>query len=141
VLTEDQVTEAVCEHLRAHHWTIVSRAMGKTPGVDVVAERQEARLEIEAKGAGSSDLGSSRYGHSFTRGNVFTHVGEAVLKALRVIAADRAHAAIAFPDNHDHRAEVELVRPALQRLGIIVFWVQEDGTVQTGGTNMLWLSC
>jgi hypothetical protein len=136
VLTEDQVTEAVCDYLRTHHWTIVSRAMGKAPGVDVVAEQQGIRLEIEAKGAGSSDPSSSRFGHSFTRGNVSTHVGEAVLKALRVIAADRALAAIAFPDNRDHHAEVDLIRRALQRIGIIVFWVRENGTVQTEGTDM-----
>jgi hypothetical protein len=66
---------------------------------------------------------------------VFDHVAKAVLKALRVASAGNARAAIAFPDNGDHRAEVELVRVALQRAGIIVFWVSEEGTVRVEGDH------
>lgn len=133
MLTEDMVTSAVCDYLRAEQWEIISRAMGRAPGIDVVAARQGTRIEIEAKGAGSSDPSTNNYGKSFTRGNVFTHVGEAVLKALRVVASGRAHPAVALPDNRDHRSEIALVRPALQRLGIIVFWVTEDGSVSIEG--------
>jgi hypothetical protein len=129
------VTEAVCMHLQGDQWEIVSRAMGRARGVDVVVERHGIRMEIEAKGAGSSDPTTRNYGHEFTRGNVFTHVGEAVLKALRVITVGQARAAIALPDNHNHRSEMGLVRGALQRLGVIVFWVHEDGTVSVEGIS------
>lgn len=57
------------------------------------------------------------------------HVGEAVLKALAVVAEGKARAAIAFPDSSRHRSLVEPVRLALERLEITVFWVREDGTV------------
>ena len=85
VLTEDMVTDSLENHLVRNGWKIISRAKGKARGVDVVAERHGVRIEIEAKGAGSGDPTTKNYGHEFTRGNVFTHVGEAVLKALRVI--------------------------------------------------------
>jgi hypothetical protein len=66
---------------------------------------------------------------------VFDHVAKAVLKALRVASAGNAQAAIAFPDNGDHRAEVELVRVALQQAGIIVFWGGDEGTVSVEGDH------
>jgi hypothetical protein len=133
VLTEDMVTDSLENHLTANGWRIISRAKGKVRGVDVVAERRGTRMEIEAKGAGSGDPTTKNYGLEFTRGNVFTHVGEAVLKALRVITVGQAQAAIALPDNYDHRSEIELVRVVLWRLGIVVFWVRQDGAVSTEG--------
>jgi hypothetical protein len=87
------------------------------------------------QGAGSSDSRTRRYGQEFSQAQVFTHVGEAVLKALRVIAAGQAEAGIAVPDSRNHRLQVELIRVALRRLGIIVFWVREDGTVSADGST------
>jgi hypothetical protein len=133
MLTEDMVTTAVCDYLRAEQWEIISRAMGRAAGIDIVAARQGARVEVEAKWAGSSFPGTSNYGKNFTRGNVFTRVREAVLKALRVVTSGQAQSAIALPDNHDRRSGIALVRPALQRLGIIVFWVTENGSVSIEG--------
>jgi HJR/Mrr/RecB family endonuclease len=52
VLTEDMVCDAVSAHLTGRGWRIVSRARGRSPGVDIVAEHDGVRLEVEAKGAG-----------------------------------------------------------------------------------------
>jgi hypothetical protein len=60
---------------------------------------------------------------------VKVHIGEAVLKALAVVAGGKAQAALAFPDGRRHRSVVAPVWPALERLGITVFWVGEDGEV------------
>ena len=84
---------------------------------------------MEAKGAGSSKPGTARYGHLFTQAQVRVHVGEAVLTALAVASAGKAHAAIAFPGDPRHRSLVAPVRAALGQLGVKVFWVGEDGTV------------
>lgn len=86
------------------------------------------RLVIEAKGAGSSKPGTARYGKAFNRGQVFDHVAKAILKALRVASVGNARAGVALPDNADHRREIDLVRPALHRAGIVVFWVADDRT-------------
>ena len=61
------------------------------------------------------------------------HVGEAVLKALAVVVASKAHAAVALADSRRHRSLVDLVRLALDRLGITVFWVGEGGAVSNKG--------
>lgn len=95
----------------------------------LVAEKDGVRIEIEAKGAGSSKAGTARYGQHFDKGQVFDHVAKAVLKALRVASAGNALAAVALPDNPDHRAEVQRVAVALHRAGIGVFWVGESGSV------------
>jgi hypothetical protein len=129
VLTEDAVINSVCDYLAADGWKIVSRAMPDQRGTDVVATRAGIRLEVEAKGAGSSKPHTARYGKPFDQAQVRVHVGEAVLKALAVVAAGKARAAIALPDGPRHRSMVSPVRAALGRLGITVFWVGDDGTV------------
>jgi hypothetical protein len=75
VRTEDAVIGALCEHLAAEGWTIVSRAMPSQRGTDVVATRAGIRLEVEAKRAGSSKPHTARYGRPFDQAQVRVHVG------------------------------------------------------------------
>jgi hypothetical protein len=133
VLTEDVVINSLCEHLGADGWKIVSKAMPDQRGTDVVATRAGVRLEVEAKGEGGSKADKKRFGKPFDQAQVKVHAGEALLKALAVVAKGRAQAAIAFPDSRRHRSVVAPVRPALDRLGITVFWVSENGRVSAEG--------
>lgn len=130
VLTEDAVIDAVRDYLVERRWSIVRRATAMERGDDLVAERSGERLVIEAKGAGSSKEGTARYGKPFSRGQVFDHVAKAILKALRVATSGAARAAIALPDNVDHRREIQLVNESLARLEVGVFWVAMDGGVE-----------
>src|SRR2546429_6706221 len=98
VLTEDAVINLLCEHLAADGWKIVSRAMPNQRGTDVVATRACVRLEVEAKGTGSSKAHTARFGQPFNQAQARVHVGETLLKALAVVAAGKAQAAVAFPD-------------------------------------------
>jgi hypothetical protein len=129
MLTEDDVIDAVRDHLMRHGWRIVARATATQRGYDLVAERRGRRLIVEAKGEGSSKERSARYGQSFNKGQVFDHVAKAILKALRVAAFGGNGAAVALPDNADHRHEIELVGDALDRLDVGVFFVREGGVV------------
>jgi hypothetical protein len=65
VLTEDAVINLLCEHLTADGWKIVSKAMPDQRGTDIVATRAGIRLEVEAKGAGSSKGHTARFGQPF----------------------------------------------------------------------------
>lgn len=129
MLMEDEVIDAVRDHLIEQGWTVLSRARAVQHGDDLVAKRDHVRFEIEAKGASSSKPGSGRYGMPFSKAQVFDHVAKAVLKALRVISRGDARAGIAFPDNADHRAEITRVANALGQLRVTVFWVSDDGVV------------
>jgi hypothetical protein len=130
VLTEDAVVEAVCRALIEYGYTIDSRASAIQHGYDIVASKDGERLIIEAKGAGSSKAGTARFGKTFTSGQVFDHVAKAVLKALRVVSAGEARAAVALPADTNHQREMHLVAPAITQAGIGVFWVSASGDVK-----------
>lgn len=129
VLTEDEVIDAVRDYLVGRSWRIVSRATAVQRGDDLVAERNGERLVIEAKGAGSSKIGTARFGKTFNKGQVFDHVGKAVLKAMRVVSAGDHRAGVALPGDAAHGAEVARIRVALDKLGVAVFWVDEKRAV------------
>jgi hypothetical protein len=130
VLTEDAVVAAVCRTLVRNGYVIVARARATEHGHDIVAVKEPRKLFVEAKGAGSSKRGSARYGSAFNRNQVFDHVAKAVLKAMRVVAAGEGRAAIALPDNADHRREIDQIGHALQTAGIGVFLVSESDEVR-----------
>lgn len=128
-LYEDDVVRAVMGYLEFEGWTIDSFALSHQHGDDIVASRGGQRLIIEAKGDGSSKSTSSRFGKPFTRNQVKTHVSVAVVRAMRVASAGEADAALALPASKFHRVEIGHIAPALQRLGIQVYWVGSDHSV------------
>jgi Holliday junction resolvase-like predicted endonuclease len=130
MLTEDAVVAAVCRTLVEQGYVIVTRALATEHGHDIVAVKDGQKLFVEAKGAGSSKQGSARYGSVFNRNQVFDHVAKAVLKAMRVITAGDGRAAVALPDNADHRREIDQISRALQAAGIAVFLVSESEEVR-----------
>jgi hypothetical protein len=136
-LTEDEVIDAVIGLLKREGWQIKSRATAQQRGYDIEAVQDTERLIVEAKGAGSSKSHTRRFGHQFSKNQVFDHVAKAILKALRVVAGGEGHATVAFPDNENHRAEVEKVRAPLMALGIEIFWVSTDGTASVEGRKAL----
>jgi HJR/Mrr/RecB family endonuclease len=67
VLTEDAVMNALCDYLTADGWKIVLKATPDQRGTDVVATRAGVRMEVEAKGEGSSKTHTRRYGQQFNQ--------------------------------------------------------------------------
>lgn len=133
MLYEDDVVDAVRDWLVDDGWTIVSIAHATDLGDDIVARRAGQSLLVEAKGEGSSKQGTSRFGSSFTRTQVGSHVAVAILRALRVASKGEAIPALAFPGNAHHRELVAKVWPALVKLGVVVFWVGPDNVVEVDG--------
>lgn len=129
MLYEDDVVDAVCTYLEAGGWRIESRAHAHQHGDDIVAMRGDERCVVEAKGAGSSKVGTRRYGSAFDRGQVKSHVGVAILRALGVASAGTALSAVAFPDDRNHRDIAGRILPALAAAGVGVFWVDDDHNV------------
>ena len=96
----------------------------------IVAVKGDERLLVEAKGAGSSKATTKRYGEHFTGNQVGSHIGVAVVRALRWASNGNARPSLAFPDNPHHRARVDAIAPALAHVGIGLFWVSEDRQVE-----------
>lgn len=137
MLTEDDVVDAVRDYLEAHDYEVSSALRATQRGVDIVALKcvdPRFELHIEAKGAGSSRMGSARYGSEFNSGQVFDHIAKAVLKALMAASAPSAsterRAGIAIPRNRLHIRHVVPVEHSLRKAGIAVFWVNDDASVQ-----------
>lgn len=130
MLLEDDVVDAVAGLLIRNGWEIESVAHAHERGDDIVAVKNGVRLLVEAKGAGSSKARTKRYGLPFTGNQVGSHVGVAVVRALRWAAAGDVRPALAFPDNPHHRCQVDPIAPSLDRVGVGVFWVTEDRHVQ-----------
>lgn len=129
VLYEDHVVDAVCSYLQADGWTIASFAHANQRGDDIVAVRGAERLVVEAKGAGASRAGAPRFGQPFTRNQVKSHVGVAVLRALTEASVRPPWSAIALPDNAHHRQIAGAAAVALARAGVGIFWVDDDHEV------------
>lgn len=97
MLTESQVIDAVCRHLRRKGWRIVSRCNKSERGDDVVAEyKADGRLAlIEAKGETSSKKHTNRFGMAFNSRQVSSHVSRAFFRAAQTVGS-RTRGAIAL---------------------------------------------
>lgn len=123
MVTEDDVVEATAHALREAGWTITQQLTTKAIGVDLIAERDEQRLLIEAKGYTFASPTSARYGKPFTPNQLWDHTAKAIYKALAVVSAGDDLAGIALPDDPRTIAVVAAVGPALEQLGVHVIWV------------------
>lgn len=113
----------------ARGWTIQSTAHANELGDDIDALKDGQRLLVEAKGAGSSKATTKRYGQLFTGNQVGSHIGVAVVRALRWVSSGIAYPALALPDNRHHRDRVNAIAPALAQVRIGIFWVSDNHEV------------
>jgi Holliday junction resolvase-like predicted endonuclease len=135
VLTEDDVVEAVCQHLQASGYRIVSRCATTQRGEDIVAENaQGVTLRVEAKGETSSKSITKRFGKPFDNAQANNHVAKAFYAAAEMLGAHGGRVALALPETRLHREHAGRIRKALQQLGVGVFWVKPDRTVTLDAT-------
>jgi hypothetical protein len=114
----------VCRHLE-ERYRITQRCTTKDRGDDIVATHPSGiTLRVEAKGEGSNTPTSARFGKPFTWNQCISHLSRALYSAAAMVSkhsGDRV--AMAFPNNEHHRDCVDAIRPAVEKLGIAVFWV------------------
>lgn len=134
MLFESKVVESVCNYLEEQGYAILQKAEIKQHGYDIVAKKDKIQLYIEAKGETSSDNSSKRYGKVFNVGQVRTHVAMALYKSVEALSINiygyKIRAGMALPDNEDHHAFINKIKPSLEKLELIVFWVDSEGNVE-----------
>lgn len=139
LLNENEVVDAVAEHLSGCRFDIVQALHGHQRGVDIIARRADMGvLHVEAKGGTSTVVTSKKYGQPMSPGEVRINVAEAFYTAaIRRRAPPRRRtcvaAAVAFHDDARHRRYVDPLRAALDQLGIGVFWVRSPKQVVLEG--------
>ena len=113
MLTENDVVDAVANHLRANGWRVESTSSTNERGYDILATKDGVTLAIEAKGETSSKAGSRRHGQAFNSGQAMSHVFRALHKAASVFSEGQHRAGIALPANDRHRNLTMEIGPAL----------------------------
>jgi Holliday junction resolvase len=121
---------AVAKFLRAKGWKVVSTCNEQTRGDDIVAKKGRKEIRIEAKGEGSSKDSTKRYGNTFKREQVLTHVAAAFYRAAAMAQENDCLIGMAFPENEHHRIYVGRIQKKLSELGFLVFWVSPEKTVR-----------
>lgn len=132
MLYEDDIVDAVCDHLKSHNFTIIRKCTARQRGDDIVAagDGKIRDLHIEAKGETSSLKGSRKYGEPFSGFQIQDHVANAFFRAARMAVNGRV-GGMALPKNAAHERCVARIQHAIDALGIIVFWVATDRSVTT----------
>lgn len=129
-LTEDQTIELLIKYLKQNGYSIVSYCLGHTRGCDIVAEKDNRRLYIEAKGARANPTAHNKKREFFTSGQIKTHFGKAIVKALETKRKyPDSDIAIAHPFDEKIKKVIGNIIPELKALNIIHFWVDDKGNI------------
>lgn len=129
MLTENDVINILVDYLQKKHYKIIQKLTTSEKGFDIVAEKNDTTLYIEAKGGTSASKNSKRFSKPFTKNQIKTHLAVAILASLKILAKKKKKTikvAIAFPDNEDHRNIILPITSVLKKIGIIVFFVKEN---------------
>jgi len=136
---EDRVVEVLVKHLRETGWTIgrVPSASLKEQGVDVTATRDSETLLVEAKGYPSRYYRDESRRQEQKRTDPSNQAQQwyshALLKAVRLQSKHRsARVAMAFPDFPRYRQLFVETASGLEKLGVTVFFIRDDGNVELG---------
>lgn len=138
MLFEGKVIEYVCDYLSGRNYEILQKLSTTEQGDDIIALKSGVKLIIEAKGESSSNQNSSRYGQPFNYNQVKTHVGVAFYKTSEIFtrelnSGNHVVVGIALPGNELHRKCVGKISGVIKPLNIVLFWVNEDGSVEVEG--------
>lgn len=134
VLTENEIVQTLAEYLGREGYRIVKQLTTLEQGIDLDAIHiaTSQRLLVEAKGGTSSKEGTARFGKPFSQNQAKSHVAVAFYcgaKLLQKYASESAQVALAFPDDKNHRGFVEATGGVLKRLGIRVYFVDQNRQV------------
>ena len=129
-LTEDKTIEILMKYLESENWEIVSSCLGQKRGYDIVAQNQNEKLIIEAKGAKANDNSPTKKRKYFDSGQIKDHFGKAIVKSLETQNDfPNAKVGIAHPDDEDIRKAIGGIIKNINELGIIHYWINPNGQV------------
>jgi len=142
MLTENDIIDSVCSMLKEYGYEIQKTTKGRKPGDDIIAIKQgnpTRQLFIEAKGETSGAKNSKNYDKPFVSADIRVNTAEALYKAAEVLSRKIGNhkmlAGVALPNNKTYRSAIKNIEPIILHLGIKIFWVNKDGTVEVVGIS------
>lgn len=137
---EGHIVDAIERHLIDTGWMIVSKTdtASRARGIDLVAQRFNEQLLVEAKGYPSTTYRDPARAAEIKKTaptNQAQHwYSNALLTALRLQTKNPgARVALAFPDFPRYRKLFTETESGLRKLGLVVMFIFENGRVETVG--------
>jgi predicted CopG family antitoxin len=138
MLFESDVISSVCNYLKKYNFDILQQLDENQKGDDIIAINNKGqKIYIEAKGETSSKESSNRFGKEFNGSQKKVHVSQALYRAIKMKEENNSLSGIAFPETKGHLSLIEPIRQTLQKIGIEVFWVKDDGTVRVENNSKI----
>lgn len=128
MLTENRVIELLEHHFIKNKCKIVHKANTNQRGVDLIAECNDYKYYIEAKGETSSKKNTNNFGKPFTSNQITNHIARAILTTIKIqIDTDEntSKYIIAFPDRPKHRQHLTKLINRLKEINIDIYLVSE----------------
>lgn len=136
MITENEVIDMVIEELRDLDFNIISSCDTNTKGIDIVAEKNNRKILIEAKG-GTTSKESAKEGRPFDRNQAKTHISVAIFKLLQLKEKNRdTLLAMALPYERHHYEFIDSIKTSMKELEIIIFWCDKE-KVKIQGSNLV----
>jgi len=88
-MDENQIIAATIQILKLDGYSICSSCSTTQRGVDIIAEKSDTTVLVEAKGGTSSRSKSSRFGKPYTQSQVFDRVAKGVFTCLQLRSKHR----------------------------------------------------
>ena len=136
MITENEVVNMVISKLKQLDFEIISSCDTNTRGIDIIAEKDNKRILIEAKG-GTTSKESAKEGKPFDRNQAKTHISVAIFKLLQLKEENKnALLGIALPYERHHYEFVNSIITSIKELEIIIFWCDKE-KVELQGSNLV----
>jgi len=132
MLTENDIVKHVSRYLKNNGYEIQAELKTTEQGIDIVAIHPEkGRCLVEAKGETSSKEGTKRYGKPFTREQVKTHIGVALLKAFQLKQKEeKSEVIIAVPYEENHLNIFDTIKDCLSQTAVKFLFVKRNGDIE-----------
>ena len=127
MITENDIVDIVISRLLELDFKIISSCDTSTKGIDIVAEKDNRKILIEAKG-GTTSKESAKEGKPFDRNQAKTHISVAIFKLLQLKEENKdALLAMALPYEKHHFEFISSIKTSIKELKIIILWCSKEG--------------
>jgi Restriction endonuclease len=133
MLTENEIIKKMVSFFEKKGFSICETHSTNEHGIDIIAKSPKGiPYYIEAKGETSSKSNTKRFGKSFNKNQVRTHISVAMTKCFQTLqkSPDNCVVGIALPKDENHFSIIKSIEKPLRKTELKIYLVNKDGTVE-----------